>query len=96
MCQGRSHAARINLNPIPISNRRKEVIFPYTLTGDVDVEVSVLNDERVKFTVGATEQLTRKHFADARNVDAVVNSWKEQNDVKVTTDGRKRRRVPLV
>ena len=64
--------------------------------GDVDVEVSVLNDERVKFTVGATEQLTRKHFADARNVDAVVNSWKEQNDVKVTTDGRKRRRVPLV
>ena len=64
--------------------------------GDVDVEVSVLDDERVKFTVGATEQLTRKHFADARNVDAVVNSWKEQNDVKVTTDGRKRRRVPLV
>ena len=64
--------------------------------GDVDVEVSVLDDERVKFTVGATEQLTRKHFADARNVDAVVNSWKEQNDVKVATDGRKRRRVPLV
>ena len=64
--------------------------------GDVDVEVSVLDDERVKFTVGAKEQLTRKHFADARNVDAVVNSWKEQNDVKVTTDGRKRRRVPLV
>ena len=73
-----------------VTNKQNEI------DGDVDVDVSVLNDERVKFTVGATEQLTRKHFADARNVDAVVNSWKEQNDVKVTTDGRKRRRVPLV
>ena len=73
-----------------VTNKQNEI------DGDVDVEVSVLNDERVKFTVGATEQLTRKHFADARNVDAVVNSWKEQNDVKVATDGRKRRRVPLV
>ena len=77
-----------------VTNKQNEI--DGDVDGDVDVEVSVLDDERVKFTVGATEQLTRKHFADARNVDAVVNSWKEQNDVKVTTDGRKRRRVPLV